>query len=66
MTNLYLIYSVYGTVKIHVPERLVGKKIKEVRIIPRSDPRFFEVEFITEFEPQQAVKSDNALAITRV
>ncbi|GGA49994.1 transposase [Okeania sp. KiyG1] len=53
----------YGAVKIPFPERLVGKNLKEVRIIPRYDARFFEVEFITEDEPQQIVKSDNALAI---
>ncbi|NEO55772.1 MAG: IS200/IS605 family element transposase accessory protein TnpB [Okeania sp. SIO3B5] len=53
----------YGAVKIPFPERLVGKNLKEVRIIPRYDARFFEVEFITEVESQQIVKSDNALAI---
>ncbi|MDY7003605.1 MAG: hypothetical protein SWX82_06475 [Cyanobacteriota bacterium] len=53
----------YGTVKIPFPERLVGKNLKEVRIIPRYNARFFEVEFITEEEPQKAEKSDNALAI---
>ena len=53
----------YGAVKIPFPERLVGKNLKEVRIAPRYDARFFEVEFITEVESQQIVKSDNALAI---
>nr|WP_293126393.1 transposase [Okeania sp. SIO1I7] len=53
----------YGAVKIPFPERLVGKNLKEVRIISRYDARFFEVEFITEVESQQIVKSDNALAI---
>ncbi|MDY7006683.1 MAG: transposase [Cyanobacteriota bacterium] len=37
--------------------------MKEVRIIPRYDARFFEVEFITEEQPQPTIKSDNALAI---
>ncbi len=53
----------YGAVKIPFPDRLIGKNLKEVRIIPRSDPRFFEVEFLTEEEPQPEVKSDNALGI---
>ncbi|NES08454.1 MAG: hypothetical protein F6K22_40395, partial [Okeania sp. SIO2F4] len=50
----------YGTVKIPFPERLVGKNLKEVRIIPRFNASFFEVEFITEEEPRPVVKSDNA------
>ncbi|NEO54449.1 MAG: IS200/IS605 family element transposase accessory protein TnpB [Okeania sp. SIO3B5] len=53
----------YGAVKIPFPERLVGKNLKEVRIIPRYDARFFEVEFIAEEQPQPTIKSDNALAI---
>ncbi|GGA40875.1 hypothetical protein [Okeania sp. KiyG1] len=61
----------YSAVKIPFPERLVGKHLKEVRIIPRYDARFFEsvappqeaVEFITEEQPQPKVKSDNALAV---
>ncbi len=53
----------YGAVKIPFPERLAGKNLKEVRIIPRYDAKFFEVEFITEEEPQPAVKTDNAVAI---
>jgi len=54
----------YGAVKIPFPERLTGKNLKEVRIIPRKyDAKFFEVEFITEEEPQPAVKTDNAVAI---
>ncbi|WP_293165402.1 transposase [Okeania sp. SIO2C9] len=53
----------YGAVKIPFPERLADKNLKEVRIIPRFDARFFEVEFITESEAQPVVKSSNALAI---
>ncbi|NES02929.1 MAG: hypothetical protein F6K22_08775 [Okeania sp. SIO2F4] len=49
----------YGAVKIPFPKRLMGRNLKEVRIIPRYDARFFEVEFITEEEPQLVVKSDN-------
>ncbi|NEP06571.1 MAG: IS200/IS605 family element transposase accessory protein TnpB [Okeania sp. SIO4D6] len=53
----------YGEVKIPFPERLIDKNLKEVRVIPRYDARFFEVEFITEVEPQPAKKTDKALAI---
>ena len=53
----------YGAVKIPFPERLAGKNLKEVRIIPRFDAQFFEVEFITESESQPAVKTDNIVAI---
>ncbi|MGB3508064.1 MAG: hypothetical protein WBA93_02225 [Microcoleaceae cyanobacterium] len=58
----------YGAVKIPFPERLAGKNLKEVRIIPRFDAKFFEsvappqeaVEFITEEKPIEIIKSDNA------
>ncbi|MDJ0556351.1 MAG: transposase [Microcoleaceae cyanobacterium MO_207.B10] len=53
----------YGAVKIPFPERLVDKNLKEVRIIPRFDASFFEVEFITEEETKPAVKTDNVIAI---
>ncbi|MGD1698470.1 RNA-guided endonuclease InsQ/TnpB family protein [Dapis sp. BLCC M229] len=53
----------YGAVKIPFPERLADKNLKEVRIIPRFDAQFFEVEFITESERQPTVKTNNVLAI---
>ncbi len=53
----------YGTVKIPFPERLAYKNLKEVRIIPRFDAQFFEVEFITEEEAKPAVQTDNVVAI---
>ena len=54
----------YGEVKIPFPQRLNSDKLKEVRIHPKYNCQFFEVEFITEDEPQ-IVKftSDNALAV---
>ncbi|WP_293062164.1 transposase [Okeania sp. SIO2B3] len=55
--------ALYGAVKIPFPERLADKNLKEIRIIPRFNARFFEVEFITEEEPQPVIKSNNALAI---
>ncbi len=53
----------YGAVKIPFPERLADKNLKEVRIIPRFDAQFFEVEFITESEGQPTVKTNNVVAI---
>ncbi len=53
----------YGAVKIPFPERLADKNLKEVRIIPRFDAQFFEVEFITESERQPTVKTNNVVAI---
>ncbi len=53
----------YGAVKIPFPERLADKNLKEVRIIPRFDAQFFEVEFITEEEAKPAVQTDNVVAI---
>lgn len=55
----------YGRVKIPFPKRLEGKKLKEVRIHPRYDARFFEVEYIVQEEPEivTLVDPDRALAI---
>lgn len=54
----------YGEVKITFPQRLNLDKLKEVRIHPKYNCQFFEVEFITEEEPQIVeFKSDNALSI---
>ncbi|NEQ72340.1 MAG: IS200/IS605 family element transposase accessory protein TnpB [Okeania sp. SIO2C9] len=52
-----------GAIKIPFPERLADKNLKEVRIIPRFDASFFEVEFIIEEEPRPTVKTDNVVAI---
>lgn len=54
----------YGEVKIPFPQRLNPEKLKEVRIHPKYNCQFFEVEFITEVEPQIVeFKSDNALSV---
>lgn len=49
---------------IDFPERLDPAKIKEVRIHPKYDARFFEVEYISEgeIEAVETVK-DSTLAI---
>jgi transposase len=54
----------YGSVKIPFPQRLLGKDLKEVRIHPKYNCQFFEVEFITSEEPETVqFKSNNALAV---
>ena len=54
----------YGKVSIKLPPNLVDKKIKEVRILPKSNARFFEVQYIYEIEPsQETPNTNNALAI---
>ncbi len=54
----------FGEIVINFPERLDPTKIKEVRIHPKYDARFFEVEYISEgeIESVETVK-DSALAI---
>ena len=54
----------FGEVTINFPERLDPAKIKEVRIHPKYDARFFEVEYISEgeIEAVETIK-DSALAI---
>ena len=54
----------YGELQLQVPERLLDKSIKEVRIHPRSNGRFFELEFVYE-QPNFQIDLDfgKALAI---
>ncbi len=54
----------FGSVRIPFPERLQGKKLKEVRIIPRCHAQWFEVEFVVEQEPEPAdVDASKAMAV---
>ena len=55
----------YGTrVKIKIPKVLEGKKIKEVRIIPKFDARFFEIQYTYEIQEEDIkLDTNNALAI---
>lgn len=54
----------FGRVQIPFPERLVGKKLKEVRILPKYKARFFEVEYIVEAEIEpQPIDPNNQIAI---
>jgi IS605 OrfB family transposase len=54
----------FGEVTIDFPSRLNAKTIKEVRIHPKYDARFFEVEYVSESEIETvATVKDSALAI---
>lgn len=54
----------FGEIVLNFPERLDPTKIKEVRIHPKYDARFFEVEYITEGEIERVeTVKDSALAI---
>lgn len=54
----------FGEVWIRFPKRLKTEQIKEVRIHPKYNARYFEVEFVSEVDPQPVeVKTDSAISI---
>lgn len=54
----------HKSIEINIPPKLVDKKIKEIRIIPKSKARFFEIQYVYEVEEIQSnVDKDKALAI---
>lgn len=54
----------FGSVSLPFPDRLDPKTIKEVRIHPKYDARFFEVEFISKVESETVeTVEDSALSI---
>lgn len=54
----------YGKVEFNIPKNLKDKKIKEVRILPKNNARFFEVQYIYEIEESQIkLNEKNVLAI---
>ena len=51
-------------VEIMIPPVLLDKKVKEIRIIPKANARFFEIQYIYEAEcVQRNLKKNNALAL---
>ena len=51
-------------VKITIPPILLDKKVKEIRIIPKANARFFEIQYIYEAEYiQRNLNKNNALAL---
>lgn len=54
----------HSPIKIKIPPILSEKKIKEIRIIPKKDARFFDIQYTYEaFEEQRELDKTKALAI---
>lgn len=54
----------HKTIEIIVPPVLLGKTIKEIRIIPKANARFFEIQYTYEVENiQRNLNKNHALAI---
>ncbi len=54
----------HKSVEITIPLILAGKKIKEIRMIPKSNARFFEVQYVYEAECiQRNLNTNHALTI---
>ena len=54
----------HKTIEIKIPPVLADKKIKEIRIIPKCNARFFEIQYTYEAECiQRNLNRNNALAI---
>ena len=54
----------HKSIEINIPSKLVDKKIKEIRIIPKANARFFEIQYIYEVkEVQSNLDNKQALAI---
>ena len=54
----------HKSVEITIPPILLDKKVKEIRIIPKANARFFEIQYIYEAEcTQRNLNSNNALAL---
>ena len=51
-------------IQIKIPKALENKKIKQIRIIPKFNARFFEIQYIYEIEEENLnLNTNNALAI---
>ena len=54
----------HKTIEITMPPVLLDKKVKEIRIIPKANARFFEVQYIYKAECiQRNLNTNNALAL---
>jgi len=54
----------HKAVEITIPPVLLDKKVKEIRIIPKADARFFEIQYTYEAERiQRNLNKNNALAL---
>ena len=54
----------HNTIEITIPPLLLDKKVKEIRIIPKANARFFEIQYTYEAEcTQRNLNTSNALAL---
>ena len=54
----------HNSIEITIPPILLDKKVKEIRIIPKANARFFEIQYIYEAEcVQRNLNTANALAL---
>lgn len=54
----------HKSIEINIPPKLIDKKIKEIRIIPKAKARFFEIQYAYEVEEIQSnLDNKQALAI---
>ena len=54
----------HKAVEITIPPVLLDKKVKEIRILPKANARFFEIQYIYEAESvQRNLNTQNALAL---
>ena len=61
-SNLYR--KTHNPISVKMPPILTDKKIKEIRIIPKSNARFFEIQYTYEaYIEQKELNNQNALAI---
>ena len=54
----------HKAIEITIPPVLLDKKVKEIRVIPKANARFFEIQYIYESEcVQRNLNTNNALAL---
>ncbi|MED0673192.1 transposase [Aneurinibacillus aneurinilyticus] len=64
VSNAYKkIHPEYQDILIPFPARLEGKKLKEVRIIPRNNGQFFHIQYVYE-QPSETVELDRDKALS--
>ena len=51
----------HKSIEINIPPKLIDKKIKEIRIIPKSKARFFEIQYVYEAEEVQINLDENKI-----
>ena len=49
----------HKSIEINIPPKIIDKKIKEIRIIPKSKARFFEIQYTYEVEEVQINLNEN-------